>query len=80
MHRASILMVRCPKTGHELSTGVEMAAATFAQLPDIASRVRCPACGHDHVLSTRDAWLGDPAPSVPEFTWLFINNRNLPND
>ena len=80
MQRTSILMVRCPNTGRELSTGVEMDATTFAQLPDSHSRVKCPACGHDHVLSTRDAWLGDPAPSVPEFTWLFINNRNLPND
>ena len=71
MHRASILMVRCPNTGHELSTGIEMDAGTFVQLPE---------CGHDHILSTREAWLGEPAPSVPEFTWLFINNRNLPND
>ena len=80
MIRASILMVKCPDTGCELSTGIEMDAATFAQLPDIQSHVRCPACGRDHILSTHDAWLGNPAPSAPEFTWLFINNRSLPND
>lgn len=80
MNRASILMVRCPTTGCELSTGVEMDAATFATLPDIRAHIKCPACRRDHILSTRGAWLGNPAPSVPEFTWLFINNQSLPND
>jgi hypothetical protein len=80
MIQVSILMVRCPSTGHELSTGIEMDAATFAKLPDILSQMKCPACGLDHNLSTRDAWLGNPVPSAPEFTWLFINNGTLPHD
>lgn len=80
MNQVSILMVKCPSTGCELSTGIEMDAATFAGLPDIRSHVKCPACGLDHLWSTREAWLGNPAPSAREFTWLFINNRNVPND
>ena len=70
----SLVMVRCPATGRELSTGVEMDAATFERLPDIRSRMRCPACSRDHDWSTRDAWLGNPAPSTPALPWLFINN------
>ena len=28
MHQVSVVMVRCPTTGRELSTGIEMVAAT----------------------------------------------------
>ena len=80
MKQVNILMVRCPSTGCEFSTGIEMVCQTFAQLPDIRSLLTCPACGIDHFWSTREAWLGNPAPSTPEFTWLFINNRVAPND
>jgi hypothetical protein len=38
------VMVRCPTTGRELSTGVEMDTATFERLPDIHSRIKCPLC------------------------------------
>ena len=65
-----VVMVRCPATDHELSTGVEMDAATFERLPDIRSRIKCPVCNLDHDWSTRDAWLGNPAPSAPALPWL----------
>jgi len=48
MGHASVVMVRCPTTGHELSTGVEMDTATFERLPDIHSQMKCPVCGLDH--------------------------------
>jgi hypothetical protein len=73
-------MVRCPATGRELSTGVEMDAATFEQLPEIRAQISCPACGLDHTWSTREAWLGNPAPSAPSLPWLLINNRRVEND
>jgi hypothetical protein len=80
MSHASIVMVRCPATGRELSTGVEMDAATFKRLPDIHSQIKCPACGLDHNWSTREAWLGNPPPATPALPWLFINNLNAAND
>jgi hypothetical protein len=80
MSHASVVMVRCPTTGRELSTGIEMDAAKFEQLPDIRSQIKCPVCNLDHSWSTRDAWLGDPAPSVPALPWLLINNRSVAND
>jgi hypothetical protein len=70
----------CPNTGRELSTGIEMDAATFAQLPDIRSHANCPICSLDHVWTTREAWLGNPPPSLPALPWLFINNRSEAND
>jgi hypothetical protein len=80
MHHAGVVMVRCPTTGRELSTGVEMDAATFERLPDIRLRIKCPVCSLDHNWSTREAWLGNPAPSTPPFPWLFINNLSAAND
>ena len=80
MTRISIVMVRCPATGRELSTGIEMDAGTFAKLPEIRSQIKCPACGADHTWTTREAWLGNPAPSLPQLPWLLINNRNVAND
>jgi hypothetical protein len=80
MNQVSIVMVRCPSTGRELSTGIEMDAATFGKLPDIRSQIKCPVCGLDHVWSTREAWLGNPVPSAPALPWLFINNRSVEND
>jgi hypothetical protein len=80
MTRIGIVMVKCPATGRELSTGIEMDAATFAQLPEIRAQIVCPACGQDHTWSTREAWLGNPEPSAPPLPWLLINNRNVPND
>ena len=78
MIHTSVVMVRCPATGRELSTGVEMDAATFERLPDIRSRMRCPVCSLDHDWSTRDAWLD--APSAPALPWLLINNLSAAND
>ena len=80
MIHAGVVMVRCPATGRELSTGVEMDAATFERLPDIQSQIKCPVCRLDHNWSTRAAWLGNPAPSAPTLPWLFINNRSAAND
>jgi hypothetical protein len=80
MRSLNVVMVKCPNTGRELSTGIEMDAATFKRLPDIRSQLMCPICKVDHVWSTREAWLGNPAPSVPEFPWLMLNNRIAEND
>jgi hypothetical protein len=76
----SVLMFRCPNTGIELSTGIEMDAATFRQLPDIRSYTRCPVCSLGHIWSTRAAWLDNPPQSAPALPWLFINNRSAAND
>lgn len=80
MRQVGVVMVRCPTTGRDLSTGIEMVAATFEHLPEICSQMRCPICKVDHIWSTRDAWLDNPPPSVPEIAWLLFNNRVAEND
>lgn len=80
MRQVSVVMVRCPKSGRQLSTGIEMDTATFEQLPDIRSQIMCPVCKLDHIWSTREAWLDNPPPSVPEIACLVLNNRIAEND
>jgi hypothetical protein len=76
----SVVLGRCPNTGRELSTGVEMDAATFERLPDIRSQITCLVCNLDHTWSAREARLGNPVPSLPTLPWLFMNNQSAAND
>jgi hypothetical protein len=80
MRQVSVVMVKCPNTGRPLSTGIATDAATFERLPEIRSQMTCPICKRDHTWSTRQAWLDNPPPSVPEIAWLVLNNRVAEND
>ncbi len=44
-------VIDCPRTGAEVSTGIEMDAETWDKLPIVTSKMRCPACGAEHVWS-----------------------------
>jgi len=43
-----VLMVRCPETGAEVSTGIEIDQESFARLPDKLASWKCPLCGREH--------------------------------
>jgi len=59
----SSVMIKCPKTGRPVSTGIETEPAVFRKLPRVASRMRCPACGEEHAWSVGSAWLAsEPRP------------------
>jgi hypothetical protein len=51
------LMIRCPKTGMPVETGIELDPDTFKYLPKIQSFVTCAACGERHPWTKDDAWL-----------------------
>lgn len=53
------VMIRCPRTGHAVSTEINTEAAVFERLPEVDSQMTCPACGEVHVWTARDAWLAD---------------------
>lgn len=60
----SLVMIRCPTTGRVVSTAIEAEPDDFRQLPNVAAKMRCPACGKDHVWMTSSAWLdGAPGPA-----------------
>jgi predicted RNA-binding Zn-ribbon protein involved in translation (DUF1610 family) len=57
----SSVMIRCPTTGRTVSTEIETEPGVFRQLPNIRARMRCPACGREHVWRVSEAWLaGEP--------------------
>ena len=63
-----VLKVRCPESGREVSTGIEIDPQSFAALPDKLPVSNCPLCGLDHGWLKCDArFVEDPSPSgLPE--------------
>jgi hypothetical protein len=53
----SIVVITCPHSGQDVSTGIEIDEASFAKLPDVLVRSRCPQCGMQHAWWTREAKL-----------------------
>jgi hypothetical protein len=51
------LMIKCPITGHEFSTGIQIEEDSLERLPEIMAKSRCPHCGGDHVWWTRESHL-----------------------
>ena len=55
----SSVMIKCPTTGRAVSTAIETEPSVFNKLPNVAGRMRCPACGQEHVWAVHSAWLSD---------------------
>jgi hypothetical protein len=61
------LMVRCPETGKDFSTGIETDQLSFQLTPAFTGTIRCPVCGAEHSWSKIDAWLCE-TPSLDKET------------
>jgi hypothetical protein len=59
-----IVMIRCPRTGQDVATGIETDEESFKTLPDVLSYTRCPHCGIDHAWWPDEARLSDSLPRV----------------
>jgi endogenous inhibitor of DNA gyrase (YacG/DUF329 family) len=55
----SSVMIRCPNTGRPVSTAIEIEPSVFRMLPKVSARMRCPACGQEHVWAVSSAWLAN---------------------
>jgi hypothetical protein len=53
----TIIMTRCPSTGHEIATGIACDWVTFNNLSAEPGRLRCPSCGDEHRWTVEEAWL-----------------------
>ena len=51
------IMIRCPQTGREIPTGIEMDTSEFQRAPVFFSRVQCPVCDRVHEWFAKDAWV-----------------------
>ena len=57
----SAVMVMCPDTGRPVSTQIETEPGELRKLSQLAGRMRCPACGKEHIWLASAAWLaGEP--------------------
>ena len=61
-----VVVVRCPSTKRDISTGIEIEPEIFARLPHVLSKTCCPACGAIHIWWPRIARLADSDPPVED--------------
>ena len=61
-----ILMIRCPRTGKDVPSGIETDSLSFERTPAFTGHFRCPLCRVDHEWSKIDGWVreSDSPPSV----------------
>jgi hypothetical protein len=58
-----VLVIKCPTTGRELTTGIQTDATNFARMPNaVAAQARCPHCHSAHSWRPLDARLVDALP------------------
>ncbi len=61
------VLIRCPKTGHAVATGIETESEELRRFPPVECRLHCPACGSEHVWTVAEAFFAEDAPP-PEKT------------
>jgi|SRR6266545_5739829 len=54
------VMIRCPETGREISTGFEADPAHFKSTPVFFARSYCPICRTEHEWFAQEAWVCEP--------------------
>jgi hypothetical protein len=72
------LMIKCPKTGHEISTGIRMDRSTFHKMPVFFARTLCPICRTQHEWFARAAWVQAPKAQGEQPISLARINRRRP--
>ena len=55
-----MVMIRCPATGHEVPTGIELDQSRFRSSAVFFARSYCPVCRTQHEWFAKDAWIHDP--------------------
>ena len=56
------LMLRCPMTDRNFSTGINTDIESLRLIPDTRVTARCPYCGQEPRSRPRDAWLAESIP------------------
>jgi hypothetical protein len=54
-----MIVIRCPKSDLDVSTGVIVNIKTFSELPLRPSKFTCSACLEEHIWSAADAMLAE---------------------
>jgi hypothetical protein len=61
----SMVMIRCPKSGREVPTGIRMERTTFDCLPVFFAETYCPHCRTSHEWFARQAWVRESICDLP---------------
>jgi hypothetical protein len=61
-----VVMIKCPKTGREISTGITTDRVRFNSTPVFFASTYCPICRATHEWFAKDAWVCEPAPMAAE--------------
>jgi hypothetical protein len=56
------VMIKCPDTGCDISTGIVADRASFHATPVFFARAFCPVCEAEHEWFAREAWVCDSTP------------------
>ena len=62
-----VLIIKCPVSGREFSTGIQTDADSFARMKNEATQTRCPYCLTEHSWRPLDAKLVD---AIPPSDWI----------
>ena len=54
-----VLVIKCPNTGRQFSTGIHVDKETLARVPQEFTHTRCPHCNLRHSWLPREAQLVD---------------------
>ncbi|MGH6890181.1 MAG: hypothetical protein ACREHF_13470 [Rhizomicrobium sp.] len=52
-----MVMIKCPKTGKEVPTGIAMDKKSFESSEMANNKLHCPHCKEMHVWNKADAWV-----------------------
>jgi hypothetical protein len=53
------VMIKCPRTGQQIRTGMVAEPGRFASTPVFFARVLCPICLAEHEWFAKDAWVSE---------------------
>jgi len=60
-----VILLTCPVTGDDFSTGIHTDKLSFESLPDPVMKALCPHCGQMHPWRTRQAkWVESVPPNI----------------
>ena len=62
-----VLLVSCPRSGREFSTGIQLDEATFRMLTAASCTAYCPYCRAEHRWNPREARFVE---SIPPAQWV----------
>jgi hypothetical protein len=65
-------MVKCPASGVEFSTGIQIEQDSLEQLADTQVKSKRPVCGTKHTWSPREARFAD---AIPPSQWVEAIDR-----